>query len=132
MLFGEKHTEFMEISTIIILIIIGLSAGILSGLVGLGGGLILIPAMVMALGMGQKEAQGTSLAIMLPPVGILAVWNYYKAGFVDMKYALIMAAAFIVGGWFGSKVAVALPVLVVKRIFAGVMIITAIKMIWGK
>jgi uncharacterized protein len=132
MLFGEKHTEFMEISTIIILTIIGLSAGILSGLVGLGGGLILIPAMVMALGMGQKEAQGTSLAIMLPPVGILAVWNYYKAGFVDMKYALIMAAAFIVGGWFGSKVAVALPVLVVKRIFAGVMIITAIKMIWGK
>jgi uncharacterized membrane protein YfcA len=122
----------MEISTIIILTIIGLAAGVLSGLVGLGGGLVIIPALVMALGMSQKAAQGTSVAIMLPPIGILAAWNYYKAGFVDIRYALIIAAAFILGGWFGSKAAIALPELVVRRIFAGIMIVTAIKMIFSK
>ena len=99
----------MDAGTIVILTIIGLSAGILSGLVGLGGGLVIIPALVMALGMSQKAAQGTSVAIMLPPIGILAAWNYYKAGLVDIKYAIIIAVAFILGGWFGSKVAIALP-----------------------
>jgi len=122
----------MDAGTIIILTIIGLSAGILSGLVGLGGGLIIIPALVMALGMSQKAAQGTSVAIMLPPIGILAAWNYYKAGLVDIKYAMIIAVAFILGGWLGSKVAIALPELIVRRIFAGLMIITAIKMIFSK
>ena len=122
----------MDLNTLIILVIIGLAAGILSGLVGLGGGLVMIPAMVFALGMGQKEAQGTSLAIMLPPVGILAVWNYYKAGFVDFKFAIVIAIAFILGGWFGSKIAVALPEATVRRVFAGVMIVTALKMIFSK
>jgi len=122
----------MEISTIIILTIIGLAAGILGGLVGIGGGMLIIPALVMALGMSQKAAQGTSVAIMLPPIGILAAWNYYKAGLVDIKYALIIAAGFILGGWLGSKAAIALPELMVRRIFAGIMLITAIKMIFSK
>lgn len=122
----------MDITTLIILIAIGLAAGILSGLVGLGGGLVIIPALVMALGMSQKAAQGTSVAIMLPPIGILAAWNYYKAGFVDIKYALIIAATFILGGWLGSKFALALPEATVRRIFAGIMIITALKMIFSK
>ncbi len=122
----------MDINTFIILTIIGLAAGILGGMVGLGGGLIIIPALIMALGLSQKMAQGTSVAIMLPPIGILAAWNYYKAGFVNIKFALIIAFAFILGGWIGSKAAIALPELVVKRVFALIMIITAVKMIFSK
>jgi uncharacterized membrane protein YfcA len=122
----------METNTLIILVVIGLAAGILGGMVGLGGGLIMIPAMVMFLGFSQKAAQGTSVAVMLPPIGILAAWNYYKAGYVNMKYALIMAFAFILGGWLGSKLAIALPDAYVKRIFAVVMVVTAVKMFFSK
>ncbi len=86
--------------TLIILISIGLAAGVLGGMVGLGGGIIIIPALIMLLGLGQKEAQGTSVAIMLPPIGILAVLNYYKAGYVNVKFALVIALAFILGGSF--------------------------------
>jgi uncharacterized membrane protein YfcA len=122
----------MEIGTLLILIGIGLAAGILGGMVGLGGGLIIIPGLVMLLGLAQKEAQGTSVAIMLPPIGILAAYNYYKAGYVNIKYAMIIAVAFILGGWLGSKMAVALPDAAVKKVFAVVMIVTALKMIFSK
>ena len=122
----------MEIGTLLILIGIGLAAGILGGMVGLGGGLIIIPGLVMLLGLAQKEAQGTSVAIMLPPIGILAAYNYYKAGYVNIKYAMIIAVAFILGGWLGSKMAVVLPDAVVKKVFAVVMIVTALKMILSK
>ena len=90
----------MDAMTLIILISIGLAAGVLGGMVGLGGGIIIIPALIMLLGLGQKEAQGTSVAIMLPPIGILAVLNYYKAGYVNVKFALVIALAFILGGSF--------------------------------
>jgi uncharacterized membrane protein YfcA len=122
----------MEISTLLILAFIGLAAGILGGMVGLGGGLIIIPGLVMLLGLGQKEAQGTSVAIMLPPIGILAAWNYYKSGYVNIKFAIIIAIAFILGGWIGSKAAIALPDSTVRKVFAGLMIITALKMIFSK
>ena len=113
-----------------VLILIGLAAGDLGGMVGLGGGLIIIPALMMVLSLSAKEAQGTSVAVMLPPIGILAAMNYYKAGYVNMKYALIIAVAFILGGWLGSKLAIGLPDAVVKKVFAGVMVITALKMIF--
>ena len=113
-----------------VLILIGLAAGVLGGMVGLGGGLIIIPALMMVLSLSAKEAQGTSVAVMLPPIGILAAMNYYKAGYVNMKYALIIAVAFILGGWLGSKLAIGLPDAVVKKVFAGVMVITALKMIF--
>jgi len=122
----------MDAYTLVVLILIGLGAGILGGMVGLGGGLIMIPALIMILGFSPKEAQGTSVAVMLPPIGILAAMNYYKAGYVNMKYAIIIAMAFIIGGYFGSKWAIALPDVIVKRVFAGFMIITAIKMVVGK
>jgi len=122
----------MDIYTLIVLILIGLAAGILGGMVGLGGGLIMIPALIMVLGFSPKEAQGTSIAVMLPPIGILAAMNYYKAGYVNMKYALIIAFAFIIGGYFGSKWAIALPDAMVKKVFAGFMIITAVKMLVDK
>ena len=119
----------MSITTIIILIIIGFAAGMLSGLVGVGGGLIIVPALVYFLAFSQKEAQGTSLGILLLPVGILAVMQYYQKGYIDLKVVLIVSTGFVIGGWFGSKMAVALPVVTIKKIFAIFMLITAFKML---
>jgi len=122
----------MSISTCIILIVIGILAGILSGVVGIGGGLIMIPLLIILLGLSQHEAQGTSLAVMLPPIGILAAINYHKAGFVKWEYAMIIAITFIIGGYFGSKYAVTLRPEIVKRVFGIVMLIGALKMIFSK
>ena len=96
----------MSISTLFLLILIGMSAGLLSGVVGVGGGIIIIPLLMLLIGLDQHQAQGTSLAVMLPPIGILAAINYHKAGFIDWKHAMIIATAFIVGGYFGSRWAV--------------------------
>jgi uncharacterized membrane protein YfcA len=122
----------MPLNTILILILIGLTAGILGGMIGIGGGIVMIPMMVLMLAMDQKMAQGTSVAIMLPPIGILAVYNYYKAGYVNVKYAAIIAAAFIIGGYFGSKIALGIPTDVTKKIFAVIMVLIAVKMFFGK
>ncbi len=122
----------MTITTIIFLIVIGLLAGILSGIVGIGGGLIMIPMLILFLGLSQHSAQGTSLAVMLPPIGILAAMNYYKAGFVEWKFALIIAVTFIIGGYFGSKFAVSVSAAVLQKIFGVVLLVAAIKMIFGK
>ena len=96
-------TKQMTPETILILVLVGLAAGILSGLVGVGGGIIIVPALVFFLGFSQHEAQGTSLGLLLLPVGILAVMNYYKQGHIDVRIVLIMSAAFVAGGFFGSK-----------------------------
>jgi uncharacterized membrane protein YfcA len=122
----------MAASTVIILILIGLLAGIFSGLIGIGGALIIIPALIFILHMDQYTAQGTSLAIMLPPIGLLAAYNYYKAGALNLQYALIIAAAFFVGGYLGSKFAVSIPLETLRKIFAIVLIAIAIKMLWSK
>jgi uncharacterized membrane protein YfcA len=121
-----------DMTTVIILLIIGLVAGILSGFVGIGGGIVIVPALIFFLGMSQHMAQGTALALMLPPIGILAVYNYYQKGMVDIKSSLIIGAAFVIGGYFGSKVAVGLEPTTVKRIFGIVVLIVAIKMILSK
>ena len=93
-------------STILILLVIGLLAGVLSGMVGVGGGIIIVPALVYFIGMSQHQGQGTSLAVLLLPVGIFAVYNYYKAGYVDVRSTLIIAATFLIGGFIGSKIAI--------------------------
>ncbi len=118
--------------TFIILLLIGMLAGIFSGFIGIGGGLIVVPALVLFMGMTQHHAQGTSLAMMLPPIGILAVYNYYKIGYVDFKISLILAIAFIIGGFLGSKIAISLPAETVKRIFGAIIILVGIKMVMGK
>jgi len=118
----------MNTETIFILIVIGLAAGTLSGLVGVGGGIIIVPALVFFLGFSQQAAQGTSLGLLLLPAGILAVINYYKQGFIDLKVVGIMCAAFVFGGWLGSKLAVSLSQDVVKKIFAIVLFYAAFKM----
>jgi len=118
----------MNTETILILIVIGLAAGTLSGLVGVGGGIIIVPALVFFLGFSQQAAQGTSLGLLLLPAGILAVINYYKQGFIDLKVVGIMCAAFVFGGWLGSKLALSMSQEVVKKIFAVVLFYTAFKM----
>ena len=119
----------MDFSVILILVAIGITAGILSGFVGVGGGVVIVPCLIYFLGMTQFQAQGTSLTLMLPPIGILAFMNYYKAGNVDLKYAFIIAVAFIIGGYFGSKWAMKLPEAKVKLIFGIIMLYAAIRMI---
>ncbi len=125
----QNKPQQMTIQIVLILIVIGLVAGMLSGLVGVGGGIIVVPALVFFLGFSQLQAQGTSLGLLLLPVGILAVVSYYNKGFIDIRVIGIMAAAFVVGGWLGSKLAVSLPELTVKRIFAVLLFYTAIKML---
>ena len=120
----------MGIQMWIILILIGVASGMLSGFVGVGGGLIIVPALVLFLEFSQKMAQGTSLAILLLPVGILAVMEYYKHGYIDIKIALIISAGFVVGGFFGSRIALVLPQDTIKKVFAVFMLIVAIKMLF--
>jgi uncharacterized membrane protein YfcA len=119
----------MTIQTMLLLLLIGLFAGMLSGLIGLGGGIIIVPALVYILSFSQHQAQGTSLGVLLLPVGILAVMNYYIKGFVDIKVVAIISIAFVIGGWLGSKIALSLPQETIKKIFATILIYTAIKML---
>ena len=119
----------MTTEIIIILILIGLAAGMLSGLVGVGGGIIVVPALVYFLGFSQYEAQGTSLGLLLLPVGIFAVMNYYQKGYIDIKVVGIMAVAFVLGGYLGSKLALNISEVIVKKIFAVLLFYTAFKML---
>ena len=107
----------MTIQTIILLMCIGLAAGILSGLIGIGGGIIMVPLLLL-MGFTQPQAQGTSLAALLPPVTLLAVINYYKAGYVDWRFAIIIALVFVVGGFIGSKIAINIDQKILKKVFA--------------
>src|SRR5579863_9810931 len=122
----------MNGTTLLILIVIGLVAGFLGGMIGLGGAIILIPALVLFLAMDQRMAQGTTVAIMLPPIGFFAAYNYYKAGYVNVRYALVIAVVFMLGGYLGSRLALNLPVSVLKKIFAVVMVLIAAKMALSK
>lgn len=122
----------MDFSTLIILIATGLVAGLLGGSLGVGGAIIVIPSLVILLGMTQQEAQGTSLAFMIPPIGILAAINYYKNGFVNWKYALILSVTFMVGAYFGSKFAMHVPEKTLKRIFGVILLYVSYKMIFAK
>ncbi len=127
------QTKKMDTTLLVTILIIGLCAGILSGMVGVGGGLIIVPALVFFLGMSQHSAQGTSLGLLLLPAGILAVMNYYKAGHVDLKVVGLLALGFIAGSYFGSKWSLALPQETVRKIFAIFLFYTAFKMIgWEK
>ena len=125
----------MTVTTIITLVFIGLIAGILSGLVGVGGGIIMVPLFVLVLGLTQHNAQGLSLAVMLPPVTFLAVYNYHTTGDggnIDWRVAVIVSALFIIGGFLGSKIALQIDQRMLKRIFGVLMLVVAIKLIFTK
>ena len=120
----------MELHHFIIIAIIGLAAGLLGGLLGLGGAIIMIPALVMFLGYSQQMAQGTALMMMVLPVGALAAYQYYQNGYVEMKAVLIMSVFFFVGGYFGAKFATNIPQDLLKKLFAIMLIVIAAKMLF--
>ena len=115
----------------ILFIILGLVAGAFSGIVGLGGGVILVPAFVFLFGMSQQQAQGTTLALMVPPIGVLAAYTYYQAGYVDLKIAALVCLGFIFGGWIGAKFAIQMPKEMLQKIFAIFLFAVAIKMFFA-
>ena len=120
---------------IMTLLCIGLIAGMLSGMVGIGGGIIIVPALVYFFGMTQHTAQGATLIMFLLPIGFLGVYNYYQAGHIDgytVKYALIIACSFVFGSFFGSKLAIHIDQLTLKRVFGVIIFLISLKMIFNK
>ena len=113
-------------------LLIGVAVGIVSGIIGIGGGVMVVPILVYGFKMSQHTAQGTSLAMILPPVGILAAMQYYRAGHMDLKLALFLAIGFAVGGYFGGGWAQQLSGVVLRRAFAVVLGAVAVKMFFQK
>jgi uncharacterized membrane protein YfcA len=113
-------------------ILLGLIAGVLSGLIGIGGGVIIVPALLFIFGFTQHQAQGTTLALLVPPIGILAAWAYYKQGFVDFRVAGLICLGFIIGGLVGAKLATNFSNVVLERIFGIALLLISIKMILAK
>ncbi|MEI6184698.1 MAG: sulfite exporter TauE/SafE family protein [Bacteroidota bacterium] len=120
----------LTVSIVIILLLIGMASGMLSGLVGVGGGIIIVPSLIYFLSFSQKAAQGNSLGILLLPVGILGVIQYYKQGTIDYKVVLIVSLGFVVGNFLGSKFALTLSDAVLKKLFAILMVLIAVKMLF--
>jgi len=116
----------------VLYIFLGLAAGVLSGLIGIGGGMVIIPALLFLFGFTQMQAQGTTLALMVPPIGLLAAWTYYKHGAVNLHAAIFICAGFFIGGLIGAKFAVGLPNEVLKKIFGIAMTALGLQMIFGK
>jgi uncharacterized membrane protein YfcA len=113
-------------------IALGLVAGILSGMIGIGGGILIVPVLVYIFGFTQHTAQGTTLALMIPPIGILAVLEYYKAGNVDIRVAALVCLGFIFGGLVGAKIAIGIPDEVLKKVFGVILLVVSLKMIFWK
>jgi len=120
----------MDTQIIIMLLLVGLAAGILGGMVGIGGGIIIVPALIYFMGFSQLSAQGTSLALLMFPVGILGVIQYYKQGHVDFSIVIILAIGFVMGSFLGSKISLSIPQDLVKKFFAILLIVIAIKMLF--
>ena len=118
----------MGFQDLVVIALIGTAAGMLSGLLGLGGAIVIIPALVLFLGYSQQMAQGTALMMMVLPVGALAAFQYYQKGYVDIKSALVMAVFFFVGGYFGAKFATQIPQDILKKVFALLLVVIAVKM----
>ena len=111
-------------------ILLGAFAGALSGLIGIGGGVIIVPSLVFLFGFSQPEAQGTTLGLLVPPIGILAAWTYYQQGYVNFKVAALICFGFVLGGLLGAKLAINLPSNILKKVFGIVLLLIALKMIF--
>ena len=122
----------MTFNQVLILLFIGVCAGFLSGMVGIGGGIVIVPMLVYFLGFDQHTAQGTTLFMFLFPIGILGVMNYFNMGNVDMKTAAVICTTFILGSYFGSKLALSIDKSTITKVFGLIFFIISLKMIFGK
>ena len=113
-------------------VVLGLVAGVLSGLVGIGGGIVVVPALVFLFGFSQHQAQGTALAMMVPPVGLLAAWTYFKQGHVDLTVAALLCLGFFFGGLFGARIATHVSNEALEKLFGVVLLAVSLKMIFGR
>ena len=114
---------------ILICSLIGLGGGILSGTLGIGGATLIIPALIYFLKFNQHLAQGTTLALMIPPIGLLAAWTYFKSGHVDIKVAALICVGFFIGGLIGAKIAISIPQDTLRKIFGLLLLILGTKMV---
>lgn len=120
----------MDGQIIAVIIIIGFAAGMMGGLIGIGGGLIVVPALVYFLSYSQHQAQGTSLGLLILPVAILGAFNYYKKGYIDPRVVGLLALGFVAGSYLGSKYALNLPQATLKKVFAIFLLILSLKMLF--
>jgi len=116
----------------LLFVLLGLFAGVFGGMMGLGGGIIIIPALVYLFGFTQHQAQGTSLAVMVPPITLLAAWQYYVKGQVKLDMAAFICLGFLVGGLIGANFVQGIPGPMLKRIFGGVLLLVSMRMIFSK
>jgi len=121
-----------DMTGILLYLLLGLVAGVISGLIGIGGGSIIVPALVFLFGLSQHKAQGTTLALLVPPIGLLAAWTYYKQGYVDLRIAILICIGFFLGGLFGAKIATRLSNIVLERVFGVALLLISLKMIFSK
>lgn len=122
----------MGANEVLSFLVLGLAAGVLSGLIGIGGGILIVPALIFIFGMDQHQAQGTTLAMMVPPIGILAAWTYYRNGHVDIKVAGVLCIGFFFGGLFGARAANLISSPVLEKIFGVALLAISLKMILSK
>jgi uncharacterized membrane protein YfcA len=119
-------------TSIFLYLLLGLASGVISGLIGIGGGTIIVPVLVFLFGLSQHQAQGTTLALLVPPIGFLAAWTYYKDGYVDLKIASLICVGFFFGGLIGAKLATRLSGIVLERVFGIALLLISLKMIFAK
>ncbi len=119
-------------TSILLYLLLGLLAGVVSGLIGIGGGVIIVPVLIFGFGLSQHEAQGTTLAMLVPPVGLLAAWTYYRQGFVNFQIAALLCAGFLLGGLLGAKLAMGLSNVLLEKVFGVAMLAIALKMIFAR
>ena len=115
--------------TILTLLGIGLTAGVFAGMFGIGGGLIIVPALLFIVKMKELEALGTSLAALIPPVGLLGALEYYRNGHINIRYAALLALGLFIGAYFGARFVISLPPHLIRRLYAGFLLLIAARML---
>jgi uncharacterized membrane protein YfcA len=124
--------EGLSFMSIFLYLLLGLVTGILSGLFGIGGAIVIIPSLVLFFGLSQHMAQGTTLALMVPPIGLLAAWTYYKQGYVDFKIAGLICLGFFIGGLLGAQVVTHISESTLRKAFGFLLLLASLKMIFTK
>ena len=117
-------------TNICLYLFLGLGAGIISGVIGIGGGVVIVPALIFLFGLSQHQAQGTTLALLVPPIGLLAAWTYYNQGYVNLKIAAFICLGFFLGGFIGAKIATVFTATVLQKVFGVGLLLISLKMIF--